>query len=51
MDDNGVGKKILPVTSVTNGDGKFARDDLFCLPIQIVNVCFIGKKEQMNGSW
>lgn len=44
MDDNGVGKKILPVTSVTNGDGKFARDDLFCLPIQIVNVCFIGKK-------
>lgn len=44
MEDNGVRKKILPVMSVRNGEGKFARDDLYCLPIQIVNVCFIGKK-------
>jgi len=44
VEDNGVRKKILPVMSVRNGEGKFARDDLYCLPIQIVNVCFIGKK-------
>ncbi|MFC6231411.1 MBL fold metallo-hydrolase [Paenibacillus allorhizosphaerae] len=39
---------ILPVTTITSGDGLETASDLYCLPIQIVNVCFAGDPE---GDW
>ncbi|ANE45672.1 metallo-beta-lactamase family protein [Paenibacillus swuensis] len=37
---------ILPVTSVTSGEGQEVLPDLYCLPVQIVNVCYIGDAER-----
>lgn len=39
---------FMPITSVTNGMGQEVRSDLFCLPIQIVNVIFIGLPNHPN---
>lgn len=39
---------LLPVTTITSGDGQEAAPDLYCLPVQIVNVCFAGNPE---GEW
>ncbi|WP_409301069.1 MBL fold metallo-hydrolase [Peribacillus sp. SCS-155] len=50
MDDNNLGKKFLPVTSVASGDGRYAAEDIYCLPIQIVNVFFIGDPDK-NSEW
>ncbi|MFC3885719.1 MBL fold metallo-hydrolase [Bacillus songklensis] len=40
--DNHFDKTFLPVTSVTSGIGQAVMPDIFCLPIQIVNVFFWG---------
>lgn len=34
--------KFIPITTVTSGKGVEVASDVFCLPIQIVNVCLIG---------
>lgn len=36
---------FLPITSINSGSGLEVKPDLFSLTIQIVNVCFIGKKD------
>jgi glyoxylase-like metal-dependent hydrolase (beta-lactamase superfamily II) len=46
MDDHNLSKKFIPVTSVTSGDEMAVTSDIFCLPIQIVNVVYIGSREQ-----
>jgi glyoxylase-like metal-dependent hydrolase (beta-lactamase superfamily II) len=38
--------RLLPLNSITSGDGQQVLADLFCLPIQIVNVCFVGRPGQ-----
>ncbi|RBW71162.1 MBL fold metallo-hydrolase [Bacillus taeanensis] len=38
----------MPVTSVTSGIGLEVTKDVFCLPVQIVNVCFIGNPTTSN---
>lgn len=42
MEDHHLSKKFIPVTSVTSGDGMAVSSDIYCLPIQIVNICYIG---------
>ncbi|MGD8192353.1 MBL fold metallo-hydrolase [Brevibacillus ginsengisoli] len=37
---------FMPITSITSGLGQEVRADLFCLPVQIVNVCFVGQPNQ-----
>jgi glyoxylase-like metal-dependent hydrolase (beta-lactamase superfamily II) len=39
---------FLPVTSVTSGLGQSVKPDIYCVSIQIVNVCLIGDPEQPN---
>jgi glyoxylase-like metal-dependent hydrolase (beta-lactamase superfamily II) len=38
----------MPLTSVTSGMGIELLPDLFCLSVQIVNVCFIGNPRETN---
>lgn len=40
--------KWIPMTSITSGKGQEVRRDIYCLPIQIVNVCFIGDVDRPN---
>lgn len=40
----------IPMTSLTDGVSQRVADDLYCLPIQIVNVSFIGNP-QMEKEW
>lgn len=42
MDTEEMEEKFIPVTSVTTGMGQAVASDIYCLPIQIVNVCFVG---------
>ncbi|MFJ7638019.1 MBL fold metallo-hydrolase [Peribacillus sp. NPDC097225] len=46
MDNNNLNKKIIPMTSVSSGKGQFVNKDLYCFPIQIVNVVFIGSPDE-----
>jgi glyoxylase-like metal-dependent hydrolase (beta-lactamase superfamily II) len=39
---------FIPVTTVTSGKGQAVTEDIFYLPVQIVNVCFIGKPGPTN---
>ncbi|WP_307201026.1 MBL fold metallo-hydrolase [Paenibacillus harenae] len=41
----------MPLTSVANGEGLAYRPDVFCYPVQIVNVCFIGDPKQKDKGW
>lgn len=41
--------KFIPVTSVTSGEGVEVTPDIYALPVQIVNVCFVGFAEQPDG--
>ncbi|MCH1626385.1 MBL fold metallo-hydrolase [Ferdinandcohnia quinoae] len=43
--ENTLEDNYLPVTSITSGIGQAILPDIFCLPIQIVNVCFVGTKD------
>ncbi|CAH0347143.1 MBL fold metallo-hydrolase [Bacillus sp. CECT 9360] len=50
MEDHHLSEKFIPVTSVTSGDGQSVTSDIYCLPIQIVNVCYIGNREK-SSDW
>lgn len=50
MEDNHLSEKFIPVTSVKSGDGQSVTSDIYCLPIQIVNVCYIGNREK-GSDW
>jgi glyoxylase-like metal-dependent hydrolase (beta-lactamase superfamily II) len=39
---------LIPMTSVTSGILQEVTEDIACLPIQIVNICFVGDP---NGDW
>ena len=39
---------IPPMTTITSGIGLEVLPDLFCLPIRIVNVCFVGDPKETN---
>jgi glyoxylase-like metal-dependent hydrolase (beta-lactamase superfamily II) len=43
MERNASTEQFIPVTSVNSGDGIELTPDLYCLTVQIVNVCFYGK--------
>lgn len=49
MEDSMEGK-FIPVTSRTSGEGQEVVADVYCLPVQIVNVCFVGHPEE-DQSW
>ncbi|WP_210023335.1 MULTISPECIES: MBL fold metallo-hydrolase [unclassified Paenibacillus] len=36
---------MIPVTTVTSGSGQVVKPDIYCLPIQIVNVLFVGEPQ------
>lgn len=40
MDDHHLNEKILPMTSMSNGDVRKVREGIYCLTVQIVNVIF-----------
>lgn len=40
---------FIPVTSLSSGLGQNVTPDLYCLCIQVVNVCFIGQVDEPNG--
>lgn len=42
---------LMPITTVASGDGLAYRPDIYCYPIQIVNVCFIGDPNQKKDGW
>lgn len=41
--------KNIPVTSIMSGKGKEVTPDIYCLTIQVVNVCFIGNPIDDQG--
>ncbi|MFC7062007.1 MBL fold metallo-hydrolase [Halobacillus seohaensis] len=41
MDD-----KLIPVASISSGIDQYVANDIHCLPIQIVNICFVGSPER-----
>jgi glyoxylase-like metal-dependent hydrolase (beta-lactamase superfamily II) len=41
---------FIPLTTFTSGIGQAVTPDLFCLPIQIVNVCYVGDSEH-SSDW
>ncbi len=43
---NSMEDKFIPITSITSGIGKACLQDVYYLPIQIVNVCFVGNPEK-----
>lgn len=42
-------ERYIPVTSVTSGEWQAVLSDLYCLPIQIVNVSFVGEADSDDG--
>ncbi|MFD9627057.1 MBL fold metallo-hydrolase [Peribacillus muralis] len=42
MEDHHLNEKVLPMTSMSNGDVRKVREDIYCLSVQIVNVIFLG---------
>jgi glyoxylase-like metal-dependent hydrolase (beta-lactamase superfamily II) len=46
--DHPYDEMIFPITTLTSGEGKEITSDIFVLPVQIVNVYFIG---QPNSEW
>ncbi len=42
MTDNPMSNQFIPMTSITSGKGEEVTEDVYCLPVQIVNVCFVG---------
>ncbi|MBD2872094.1 MBL fold metallo-hydrolase [Paenibacillus arenilitoris] len=41
----------MPLTSASSGEGLAYRPDIYCYPIQIVNVCFIGDPNREEDGW
>ncbi|MDL4841943.1 MBL fold metallo-hydrolase [Aquibacillus rhizosphaerae] len=46
--ENSYEDRIIPVTSITSGIGQLITPDVYCLPIQIVNICFVGEPNDEN---
>ncbi len=42
---------FMPITTFASGEGLAYRPDIFCFPIQIVNVCFIGDPHKPEDGW
>ncbi|KHF40259.1 MBL fold metallo-hydrolase [Halalkalibacter okhensis] len=40
--------KFIPITSVTNGVIQEVAPQVYCLPVQVVNVCFVGNPAKEN---
>ncbi len=40
--------KFIPITSITNGVIQAVAQEVYCLPIQVVNVCFVGNPGKAN---
>ncbi|TES45487.1 MBL fold metallo-hydrolase [Halalkalibacterium halodurans] len=40
--------RYIPMTTLTDGVGQMVAQDLFCLPIQVVNVCVVGNPSVEN---
>ena len=49
MKDSSSTERFIPMTSIESGVGKEVATDLYCLTVQMVNVCFIGSPESPNG--
>ncbi|REC94576.1 MBL fold metallo-hydrolase [Kushneria indalinina] len=49
MVDNPLHDKHLPLTSVSSGKGEEVLPDVYCYPVQIVNVYLVGHPDQ--GNW
>ncbi len=49
MADNPLHDKHLPLTSITSGKGYDVLPDVYCYPVQIVNVYFVG--HPASGEW
>lgn len=41
----------MPITTFSSGNGLAYRSDIYCYPIQIVNVCFIGDPMKKEEGW
>ncbi|MEF3303302.1 MBL fold metallo-hydrolase [Paenibacillus sp. GYB003] len=41
----------MPITTVTSLEGEACRPDVYCFPVQIVNVCFIGDPKRKEDGW
>jgi glyoxylase-like metal-dependent hydrolase (beta-lactamase superfamily II) len=41
--------KYIPVTSISSGIGQEVTNDIYCYPIQVVNICMVG--EVSKGNW
>ncbi|OBZ16824.1 MBL fold metallo-hydrolase [Bacillus sp. FJAT-26390] len=44
-------QSFLPITTFASGEGLAYRPDIYCYPIQIVNVCFIGDPNKKQDGW
>ncbi|SDN76557.1 MBL fold metallo-hydrolase [Alkalicoccus daliensis] len=42
--------KVMPITSIASGEGYAVSQDVFCFPVQIANVAFIGTQLE-NDDW
>jgi glyoxylase-like metal-dependent hydrolase (beta-lactamase superfamily II) len=47
--ENSFEHTIIPLTSITSGEGTSLVHDLYCLTVQIANVCFIGDPKDGAG--
>jgi glyoxylase-like metal-dependent hydrolase (beta-lactamase superfamily II) len=43
--------KLMPLTTMSSGNGLAYRPDIYCYSVQIVNVCFIGDPKQGEEGW
>ncbi|WP_169083482.1 MBL fold metallo-hydrolase [Paenibacillus sp. PL91] len=44
-------QSFMPITTFASGEGLAYRPDIYCYPIQIVNVCFIGDPNNKQDGW
>lgn len=42
---------FMPITTASSGNGLAYRPDIYCYPIQIVNICFIGDPDRKEEGW
>lgn len=47
--ENPMEHRFIPMTSVSSGVGVEVLPDVYCFPIQVVNVSFVGNHEQNDG--
>lgn len=44
-------QSFIPITTFASGEGLAYRPDIYCLPIQIVNICLIGDPNKKQEGW